>query len=236
MNPTPAPLASDWSEELLAAARIGDQDAFSALVSPLAPRLYRLARRLTRNLADAEDVCQESIFKAFRKLAKFSQMQEAAGDDFRNWLTRITVNSALDCNRRKRACRVVALEECDYPHLVAYRAAGGWLSENPEGFYARNERIRIAVDAITRLPVQLRSVCLLRNLREFSTKEVAAKLGISTNAVRLRLFRAHAQLRKNLEASILTRHPQHRCAKRGTRVPGCRNSKARHRGPVGVTG
>jgi RNA polymerase sigma factor (sigma-70 family) len=180
---------------------------------------------LTRNSADAEDVCQESILKAFVKLAKFSQMREEPRDDFRNWLTKITVNSAHDCNRRKVACRVVALEECDQPDRLAYRAPGGWFSEDPERFYARNERIRAAVDAITKLPVQLRTVCLLRNLRELSTKEVAASLGISTNAVRLRLFRAHAQLREHLKAGTAPRPLQNRCTKRRARILQAQNGR-----------
>ena len=151
-------LPSHWTDELLAAARTGDKDAFSALVAGLSPRLHRLARRLTRNIEDAEDVCQESILKAFTKLDQFAETQEAASDDFRNWLTTITVNSAIDCNRRKRAFQIVDLDERSCPHRASYQTSCGWYSENPEGFYARKELARIVVDAITKLPRRLRNV------------------------------------------------------------------------------
>jgi RNA polymerase sigma factor (sigma-70 family) len=203
-------LPLQWTEEALAAARSGDKDAFTGLVSPLTANLRRLARRLTRNQEDAEDVCQESILKAFTKLAQFTETQEVASDDFRKWLTKITVNSAIDFNRRKRASRIVALEECDFSHRISYRTSDASRSENPEGSYARKERVCIVVNAIAKLPRRLRNVCLLRNMMDLSTKEVAAQLGISTNAVRLRLFRAHGQLRKNLGGVTFERRRQYR--------------------------
>ena len=187
----------DTSKVLWKAAQNGDHSAFTALVLPYAGNLRRLARRFTRNEADAEDVCQEALLKAFTKLNKFAGTASAEGE-FRSWLARITMNCAIDFIRRRRPKQDVPLEACDQVHAVS--GAGGW-GENPELSYARQERSRAVANAIAGLPADLRRVCLLRNLMELSTKEAAARLGLPTITVRVRLFRAHSQLRKRLGAA-----------------------------------
>lgn len=190
--------------DTLAAARLGDSDAFSNLVSPHGALLQRIARRFTRNVEDAEDVCQESLLKAFTKLDQFSGKHVTAGE-FRAWLTKITANCAIDFLRRREGNRQVSLDECA-PALSKSHEAGasGW-GENPEAMCVRQDQVSTVAEAITNLPAELRSVCLLRNMMELSTKEAAARLGISALAVRLRLFRAHGQLRKNLRKASTTR-------------------------------
>ena len=89
---------------------------------------------------------------------------------------------------------MVALEECDH---LQKPDADSW-GENPEAWYARRERSRIILEAVAALPTGLRSVCMLRNLEELSTKEVADRLGLPAVTVRVRLFRAHCELRKRL--------------------------------------
>jgi RNA polymerase sigma-70 factor (ECF subfamily) len=180
----------------LAAARQGDHEAFSTLVRPHTPRLQRLARRLTRSAEDAEDVCQESLLKAFTKIDQFDGSKVEI-EEFRAWLMRITTNCAIDFLRRKKADRYLPLEDDDNFSEDVQGTRRSW-GENPEISYTRREQIRMVEDAISRLPSELRIVCLFRNVRELSTKETAARLGISAIAVRLRLFRAHGQLRKML--------------------------------------
>lgn len=185
---------SSGAKTFLAAARLGNHDAFVALISPHASNLRRLARRFTRNAEDAEDVCQQSLLKAFTKLNHFASANEVATAEFRSWLAKITANSAIDFLRRTRSARMVALEECDH---LPKPDAGGW-GENPEASYARRERSRIILEAVAALPTGLRRVCMLRNLEELSTKEVADRLGLPAVTVRVRLFRAHCELRKRL--------------------------------------
>src|SRR5262250_2387922 len=180
----------------LAAARTGDHEAFSTLVSPHTPRLQRLARRFTGSAADAEDICQESLLKAFTKLDQFAGTKMES-DEFRAWLMRITANCAIDFLRRKGVNRSLPLDECE--HAASHQpGASGW-GESPETSFTRHEQLRILADAIAKLPPELRNVCLLRNMMELSTKEVAARLGIPAITVRVRLFRAHGQLRKILD-------------------------------------
>jgi RNA polymerase sigma-70 factor, ECF subfamily len=185
---------SNSPNTFLAAARRGNHDAFVALVSPHTTNLRRLARSFTRNAEDAEDVCQQSLLKAFTKLNHFAAPKEVATAEFRSWLAKITANAAIDFLRRARSGRMIALEECDH---LQKPDAGSW-GENPEASYARRERSRIILEAVAALPAGLRRVCLLRNFEELSTKEVADRLGLPAVTVRVRLFRAHCELKKRL--------------------------------------
>ena len=119
-------LPSHWTDELLAAALTRLQRRLQCFGGRAASASSPTsARRLTPNIEDAEDVCQESILKAFTKLDQFAETQEAASDDFRNWLTTITVNSAIDCNRRKRAFQIVDLDERSCRHRASYQTSCG---------------------------------------------------------------------------------------------------------------
>ena len=190
----------------LAAARTGDHEAFGTLVSPHTPRLQRLARRFTGSVEDAEDVCQESLLKAFTRLDQFAGTKMES-DEFRAWLMKITANCAIDFLRR-RGNRFLPLDECEQVPAAFHQAgASGW-GESPETSFTRLEQLSILADAIAKLRPELRNVCLLRNMMELSTKEVAARLGISVIAVRVRLFRAHGQLRKILDRRNPWRHTQ----------------------------
>lgn len=187
---------------MLAAAQFSSEKSFLAFVAPLAPTLQRLAHRISRNSADAEDICQESLLKVYLKIDQFSGAPDVAKHEFQSWTMKITANSAIDFIRRKHSSRFVALEEC---HDVSSESdsshKSGW-GENPERGFLRREQLRLISRAITKLPPDLRRVCLLRNVMELTTHEVAGRLGISNTAVRLRLFRAHSRLRKSLGAEV----------------------------------
>jgi len=202
------PPCSPEPDEILSAARNGDNDAFVALVIPLVPNLHRLARRMTKSQQDADDVCQESILKAYTKLPQFTEMRDVAADDFRSWLMKITVNSAIDFNRRNRARKVVPLDDCELGLSGANLILNPSRSDNPEGTYVIRERARMVARAAASLPERLRQAWLLRYVRELSVKEVAARMGISANAVRSRAFRAHRQLRKNICERTVTNRPR----------------------------
>jgi len=189
-------LEPNWTKISLAAARRGDRDAFTSLVCPHTTNLQRLAQRIIGNAEDAEDICQESLLKAFTRLDQFDGTKTET-HEFRAWLMRITANCAIDFLRRKKASKQVPLEECHETPTELNPARKGW-GESPEAWYTRDEQVRLVKDAIAGLPPELRRVCLFRMMEELSTKEVAARLGISTIAVRLRLFRAQGQLRKIL--------------------------------------
>src|SRR3984957_4364678 len=87
---------------LLLRAREGDREAFAAMVSPYVPTMTQRARRLTGNSADAEDVSQEALLKAWSRLEQFSGNQDENGDDFRAWLARIAGETSIHPFRQPR--------------------------------------------------------------------------------------------------------------------------------------
>ena len=202
--------------DLLAEARRGNPEAFTEMVSPYMPVLYRRARRLTGNVADAEDVGQEALLKAWSRLEQFSGKQDEFGGDFRAWISRIGANSSIDLLRQRRDSKLVSLEERRSPDEETLGSGFAAREQNPEELCARREMGRLLADAIVTLPPDLRRTCLLRDVLHYSTQEVADRLGISVVAVRLRLFRAHRRLRESLEDALRpkTRRPE-RAARRG---------------------
>lgn len=183
----------------LADARLGDGEAFAEMIQPYSQGLYRRALRMTGNPADAEDVRQEALLKAFSRLNQFAGQQDEGKDDLHAWISRITTNASIDLIRQRREGKYISLEE---PGLSPEETFGARLAsgtDNPEERYARREFRELVAGAIARLAPDLRQICLLRDVLQYSTHEVAARLGISTVAVRLRLFRAHRRLRDALQ-------------------------------------
>lgn len=190
--------------ELLREAREGDRDALAQLIVPFAPGLFRTALRLTRNPADAEDARQEAFLRTVARLDQFSGTQSETRDELHAWVSRITANASIDVIRRRREGKVVSLEEpTGTEETLGERIADR--EENPEARYAKRETRRLLANEITRLAPDLRQVCLLRDVLQYSTQEVADRLGISAMAVRLRLFRAHRRLREKLAAVLESR-------------------------------
>src|SRR5256714_690333 len=187
---------------LLAEARRGNREAFAQMVSPYVPVLYRRARGLTRNDADAQDVSQEALLKAWSRLRQFSGKRDESTDDFRAWISRIATNSSIDLLRQRRDSKVLSLDESNATSDETLGAGLPAPAHNPEELCARREMGRILAQAIVQLPQDLRQACLLRDVLHYSTEEVASRLGISTVAVRLRLFRAHRRLREKLQNAL----------------------------------
>jgi RNA polymerase sigma-70 factor (ECF subfamily) len=187
-------------EGLLAQARQGNREAFAEMVSPHMPTVYQRARRLTGNAADAEDVSQEALLKAWSRLGQFSGTQDENSDDFRAWLGRIAGNTSIDVLRQRRDGKILSLDERrSGSEDESWGSAIPARDDNPEQKYARREVSRKLANAIGQLPGDLRQACLLRDVMQYSTQEVADRLGISVVAVRLRLFRAHRRLREKLQ-------------------------------------
>jgi RNA polymerase sigma-70 factor, ECF subfamily len=187
---------------LLAQARKGNPEAFAEMVSPYLPVLYRRARGLTGNAADAQDVSQEAVLKAWSRLEQFTGKQDESIDDFRAWISRIAANTSIDLLRQRRDGRITSLDQHkgDSEETVGSGIASE--QQDPEERCARREMGRLLAKAIAQLPPDLRQACLLRDVLHYSTQEVASRLGISVVAVRLRLFRAHRRLREELQDSL----------------------------------
>ena len=181
------------SLRLLKRSRAGDAAAFSELVERYERKIYRLAKHITQNDEDAEDVLQESFMKAYTHLDSFQ------GDSkFYTWMVRIAVNEALMKLRKRKSDRTVSLDEPqDTGEDMVAREIAVW-DEDPEKKYSREELAEILDKAVQSLKPSFRTVFVLRDIEELSTEETAEALGISVPAVKSRLLRARLQLREKL--------------------------------------
>ena len=193
MTPTTsAPTGFDESA-LVAQAKAGDQAAFSELVTHYERKIYRLAKNITRNDEDAEDVLQDAFLKAYTHLDNFK------GDSkFYTWIVRIAVNEALMRLRKRKTDRTVPLDEpVELGEETVAREIAVW-EDNPEQRYSKEEWRNILDAAVDDLKPDFRTVFVLRDIEELSTEETAETLGISVPAVKSRLLRARLALRETL--------------------------------------
>jgi RNA polymerase sigma-70 factor (ECF subfamily) len=194
-----APVAhADGSSEeadLVSRLKAGDDASFERVVRENGARMLALARRMVRDEESARDVVQEAFLAAFRGIERF-----AGGARLSTWLHRIVVNTALMKLRSRRR----RPEESIEPLLPAFASDGhhtGDLSGWPDAERAVERReirdfVRRAIDA---LPESYRSVLLLRDIEELDTTETARALGLTENAVKIRLHRARQALRTLLD-------------------------------------
>ena len=172
--------------ELVAAARDGDKDAFDVLVRATYAESYTLAYRLTGNDDDAHDVVQEAYLRAFRGLRRFR------GDaQFSTWMYRITANCAATYLGKRSRHRHDALAD-DAP------IADDRLAADPDR-HSMNVELRGQLQrSLLELPPKLRTVVVLRDVYDLPHEAIAAELGISVSAAKVRLHRARRKLREEL--------------------------------------
>ena len=185
---------------LLREAQRGNRESLAKLILPYAAGLYRGALRLTRNPADAEDVRQEVFLKVMGRLEQFSGKgtRDETRDGLHAWVSRIGANTSIDVLRKRRDGKILSLDE---PTGQSQETVGSGIAvrhDNPEEGFARREMRKRMAESIRQLAPELRYVCLLRDVLEYSTQEVADRLGVSSLTVRLRLFRARRRLREKL--------------------------------------
>jgi len=182
--------------EFIAALKAGDDRAFEQLVRDHGGRLYAVARRMMRDDAMAQDCVQEAFLSAHRAIAKFEPHGSLGG-----WLHRITVNA---CLMRLRSTKRLAETPID-DLLPSFGEGGLRVGEarveirDPES-ELETARIRRFVRAkIDELPDGYRIVLLLRDIEGYSTRESADMMGIAEGALKVRLHRARAALKKLVE-------------------------------------
>jgi RNA polymerase sigma-70 factor (ECF subfamily) len=183
---------NDDEAALVAEARSGNTTCFETLMRRYERKIYRLAKNITKNDSDAEEVTQESFFKAFEHIEEFNGESR-----FYTWLVRITVNQALMNLRKRRPNQFslddpIATEEVSIPREIE-----DW-GPTPEAKYSQNELAEILSRTIAELHPPLRVVFQLRDVENLSTDETANLLRISVPAVKSRLLRARLELREKL--------------------------------------
>ncbi|MEX2658900.1 MAG: sigma-70 family RNA polymerase sigma factor [Acidimicrobiales bacterium] len=172
--------------QLVSAAREGDRLAFEQLVRATAAETYSLAHRLVGNEEDARDVAQEAYLRAFRGIQRFR------GDaQFSTWLHRITANCAATHLGRRLRHRHDELPDDD-------AVTDDHPRHSPE-LMAESNALRDRLTAeLAELPPRLRAVVVLRDVYDLPHEAIAAELGISVAAAKVRLHRARKRLRERL--------------------------------------
>ena len=182
------------------ARRIVERDphAFVALMRRHNRMLYRLARSILKDEADAEDAVQEAYFAAYRNMGSFR-----GGSRLSTWLGRIVINEAYArLQRQKRAAVVVPLASADQGGLRMEDSMADEKAEQPDAAAMRTEVRRILERKIDELPEQFRTVFMLREVEELSVEETAECLDVPAATVRTRAFRARALLRESLAQEV----------------------------------
>ncbi|HVT56213.1 MAG TPA: RNA polymerase sigma factor, partial [Xanthobacteraceae bacterium] len=158
-------------------------------------RLYRIARGIVRNDADAEEVVQEAYVRAFMHLGDFRGDSSLA-----TWLSRITINEALGRLRRKRSRPEVQVEE---PRLEAQVIPFPQTAiDDPEKTMAQRQILQLVEQATDNLPENFRLVFITRVIEGMSVEETAEILGIPPETVKTRLHRARRLVREQLDKQI----------------------------------
>ena len=178
-------------EALLARLRNGDESAYEVMVRAFGGRMLAVATRILRNEEDARDAVQTAYLSAFRSLPTFE-----GGCRLSTWLHRIVVNAALMKLRRRRRKPEESID-----HLLPTYLEDGHHSQRfsqfdlPADEQLERAEAHAAVRAcIAQLPDRYRSILVMRDIEDMSTTDVAAMLGVTPNAVKIRLHRARQAL------------------------------------------
>lgn len=169
----------------------GDLGSFEQLMRRHNQRIFRTARAILKDDDDAQDAAQQAWIAAYRHLDTWQRRGA-----FSTWLVRIVVNEASRRRRRPERSHVRAVDALT--DAETQRAS-------PEAEVARTHLRGILEAAIDWLPDHMRAVLVLRDVEELSGKETAECLGLSDEAVRVRLHRARRLLREHLEEILVDR-------------------------------
>ena len=176
--------------ELIAAVLKGDAASFEPLVEKYSPRVFATARRYARRDSEVEDIVQEVWLKAFQKLASFR-----AEAPFEHWLMRLAVHTCYDFLRGHQRNRESAFSELTDPEQ-------DWLDRfvtQPESASENADAARLLIGRIMeQLSPPARLIITLLEIEDRSVKEISKLTGWSVPLVKVRAFRARAEMRKLL--------------------------------------
>jgi RNA polymerase sigma-70 factor, ECF subfamily len=176
-------------EEAVRRILAGETFLFEMIMRRYNQRLFRITNGILKNATEAEDVIQDAYVRAYEHLNQF------AGDSkFSTWLTKIAIYEAF--RRLKRSKRITSMENFTKAEKIMSILNGE--SSNPEKDFFRRRIVELLETAVGSLPAKYCLVIMLRDVEGTNTEETAECLGISEEAVKTRLHRARAILRKEL--------------------------------------
>ena len=180
---------SDYFALLVERARAGDAAAFDGMMLATEQRVVSIAWRMLGNRDDARDATQEVYLRVFKYLRRFR-----AGEDFRGWLYRITINVCRDFARKRRSDRTVEFGEIDFGQEGA-RLEMANSGADPESIALQAQQLALVRCALKSLPTKERAALVMRDLEGFSTEEVAQALGSRPVTVRSQVSSARAKIK-----------------------------------------
>lgn len=192
-------ITSDTTDhELARRAAQGDNSAFDAIIRRHNRLLYRAARSVLRDDAEAEDALQDAYVRAWHALHGFR-----ADAKLTTWLTRIVINEALGRIRKRASAKVINIDDTiDSLAPPLEDVMDDSVERRPDAVAMRAETRRLIEACIDRLPDAFRTVFMLRAVEELSVEEVAQMLDIPEATVRTRFFRARSLMREGLARDI----------------------------------
>ena len=195
MHVVSAPVLEAWGcladEQIVEKVVAGQTALFEVLMRRHNERVYRAARAIIKDESEAEDIMQQAYVNAYSHLRQFDGRSR-----FSTWLTRIAIHEALARARRRGRYTDMDLEHPSTLTVATSTAA----PLDPERLAFSRELGALMESSIDRLPTGAREVFILRTVEGMSTEEVAAALDVSEAAVKTRLSRARAVLRRGLSA------------------------------------
>jgi RNA polymerase sigma-70 factor (ECF subfamily) len=193
-EPNSAATVNSFEQDLIARVQAGQADAFYELVRPYERAVFLSALSLTRNDADAEEVAQEAMLKAFKYIGSFRREAK-----FSTWLIQIAINEAKMKLRKNRLHLYESIDEPQTSDDGDYipKDFADW-REIPSEALERKEVRDALASALNSLPEKYKTVMMLRDVQQLSIAETAQVLGISEANVKTRLSRARLQMRDAL--------------------------------------
>jgi RNA polymerase sigma-70 factor, ECF subfamily len=184
--------------ELVRRVCTGDKEAFYRLVQPCERGIFTAAMSILNNPADAEEVAQEAVLKAFNALSHFRGESK-----FSTWIIQITINEARLRLRKDRRHLYESIDEqqSDEQGDCFPKDFADW-REIPSETLQRKELREALKRALDSLPPKYREVLILRDIQHLSIQETAQVLGITGGSVKTRLLRARFQMRDALAPGI----------------------------------
>ena len=172
--------------DLALKAMSGDTQAFSSLAARYTGQLRLYIQSICPNPTDAEDICQESLRKAYQRIGSFNPEYL-----FRTWLFSIARNTSIDHIRRRSTFSTVKLGEADEPVVEGHET-----ESSPEDHMIDDQSYDLFIRSIAALPDRYRLIAELRLLHDLSYQDIADETGLPLNTVRTRIRRAKLLLEK----------------------------------------
>ena len=190
--------ASLSDAEIVLRVRAGDGALFEILMRRHNQRIYRVARAVVKDESEVEDVMQQAYFNAYTHLDQFEERSQ-----FSTWLTRITLNEAFGRRRKMRQSEALGTmrshEDIDSGDVMETVTSS---QPDPERQAYAQELHRVLEEAVDALPETYRTVFMLRDIEGLSTSETSEGLGLGDEAVKTRLHRARAMIRRSVTARL----------------------------------